>query len=230
MLITEEMPQSISAEAYRTLRTKIKYYSIDKPIKSIVITAAEKSEGKSTVSGNLAFSLSQDGEKVMIIDCDLRKPSLHKKFDVDNTKGLTDYLINKYSLNEVTKKISNKLSLITSGPIPPNPAEVLGSNKLYNLIEELAGTYDYILIDTPPIRAVADAEILAAKSDATLIVVRAGKTKSKSIYTAYTELIKVKANVIGTILNEADSDSNMSYHNYHIEKDRGRLKKLISKK
>ena len=100
MLITEEMPQSISAEAYRTLRTKIKYYSIDKPIKSIVITAAEKSEGKSTVSGNLAFSLSQDGEKVMIIDCDLRKPSLHKKFDVDNTKGLTDYLINKYSLNE----------------------------------------------------------------------------------------------------------------------------------
>lgn len=218
MLITEEMPQSISAEAYRTLRTKIKYYSVDKPIKSIVITAAEADEGKSTIAGNLAYSLSQDGSNVMIIDCDLRKPSLQRKFDVENDKGLTDFLINKYTLEEISKKISNKLSLITAGAIPPNPAELLGSNKLSALIKELSIRYDYIIIDTPPIRAVTDAEVLAAKSDATLLVVRAGRSKAKSIFSAYDELVKVKANIIGTILNEIDSNSNLSYHSYYKDK------------
>ena len=199
MFITSEMPKSISAEAYRSLRTSIKFSSVDKPIKTIVVTSSIPGEGKSTISGNLAITLSQSGARVLLIDCDLRKPSIHKKFRVVNDLGLTDILVDKCSLKDVIKKIDEYLFMITAGTIPPNPSEIVGSNSMEDLIKELSLSFDYIVMDTPPVIPVTDPLLLAAKSDATIIVVRARKTKEKIIRQTYDELIKVNSNIIGSI-------------------------------
>ncbi|MDU2673319.1 MAG: CpsD/CapB family tyrosine-protein kinase [Clostridium sp.] len=222
MLITKEIPNSISAEAYRNLRTKIKYYSIDKEIQTIVVTSSETGEGKSTVSGNLAISLSCNGSRVLVIDCDLRRPSLHKKFDVSNMVGLTDYLIGSSKYEEVLQKVNNNLFVLTSGTRPPNPAEIIGSNRFEKFIKELKINFDYIILDTPPVRAVADSQILAAKADATLLVVKSGRSKRKSIYSAYEDLTKVKANVIGTVINALEIDKKDNYY-YRFSEDNKKI-------
>ena len=211
MFVTKKIPRSLSAEAYRSLRTSIKFSSIDKPIKTIVVTSSLVGEGKSTVVVNLAYSLSQDGARVLVIDCDLRKPSIHENFLLANEKGLTDVLFGKSDLKGVTKKIEDSLFLITAGTILPNPAEILGSKEMENLIKELKINFDYIIIDTPPILPVSDTLLLASKADATLIVVKARKTKEKMVKESYERLIEAKANVIGTVLNESDKSLDNKY-------------------
>ena len=211
MLVTKKIPRSLSAEAYRSLRTSIKFSLIDKPIKTIVVTSSLAGEGKSTVVVNLAYSLSQDGARVLVIDCDLRKPSIHENFLLANEKGLTDVLFGKSDLKGVTKKIEDSLFLITAGTILPNPAEILGSKEMENLIKELKINFDYIIIDTPPILPVSDILLLASKADATLIVVKARKTKEKMVKESYERLIEAKANVIGTVLNESDKSLDNKY-------------------
>ena len=215
MFVTKKIPRSLSAEAYRSLRTSIKFSLIDKPIKTIVVTSSLAGEGKSTVVVNLAYSLSQDGARVLVIDCDLRKPSIHENFLLSNEKGLTDVLFGKSDLKGVTKKIEGSLFLITAGTILPNPPEILGSKEMENLIKELKINFDYIIIDTQPILPVSDTLLLASKADATLIVVKARKTKEKIVKESYERLIEAKANVIGTVLNESDKSlDNKYYGNY----------------
>lgn len=211
MLVTKKIPRSLSAEAYRSLRTSIKFSLIDKPIKTIVVTSSLAGEGKSTVVVNLAYSLSQDGARVLVIDCDLRKPSIHENFLLANEKGLTDVLFGKSDLKGVTKKIEDSLFLITAGTILPNPPEILGSKEMENLIKELKINFDYIIIDTPPILPVSDTLLLVSKADATLIVVKARKTKEKMVKESYERLIEAKANVIGTVLNESDKSLDNKY-------------------
>ena len=211
MLVTKKIPRSLSAEAYRSLRTSIKFSLIDKPIKTIVVTSSLAGEGKSTVVVNLAYSLSQDGARVLVSECDLRKPSIHENFLLANEKGLTDVLFGKSDLKGVTKKIEDSLFLITAGTILPNPAEILGSKEMENLIKELKINFDYIIIDTPPILPVSDTLLLVSKADATLIVVKARKTKEKMVKESYERLIEAKANVIGTVLNESDKSLDNKY-------------------
>ena len=217
MFVTKKMPRSLSAEAYRSLRTSIKFSSSDKLIKTIVVTSSLIGEGKSTVVGNLAYSLNQDGSRVLVIDCDLRKPSIHENFLLSNEKGLTDILVGKSDLKSVTKKIEESLFLITAGSIPPNPAEILGSKAMEDLIEELSTNFDYIILDTPPILPVSDTLLLASKADATLIVVNARKTKEKMVKESYSKLVEARANVIGTILNESDKSLDNKYCGYYQE-------------
>ena len=217
MFVTKKMPRSLPAEAYRSLRTSIKFSSSDKLIKTIVVTSSLIGEGKSTVVGNLAYSLNQDGSRVLVIDCDLRKPSIHENFLLSNEKGLTDILVGKSDLKSVTKKIEESLFLITAGTIPPNPAEILGSKEMEDLIKELSINFDYIILDTPPILPVSDTLLLASKADATLIVVNARKTKEKMVKESYDRLVEVKANVIGTILNESDKSLDNKYCGYYQE-------------
>lgn len=211
MFVTKKIPRSLSAEAYRSLRTSIKFSLIDKPIKTIVVTSSLAGEGKSTVVVNLAYSLSQDGARVLVIDCDLRKPSIHENFLLSNEKGLTDVLFGKSDLKGVPKKIEDSLFLITAGTILPNPPEILGSKEMENLIKELKINFDYIIIDTPPILPVSDTLLLVSKADATLIVVKARKTKEKMVKESYERLIEAKANVIGTVLNESDKSLDNKY-------------------
>lgn len=217
MFVTKKMPRSLSAEAYRSLRTSIKFSSSDKLIKTIVVTSSLIGEGKSTVVGNLAYSLNQDGSRVLVIDCDLRKPSIHENFLLSNEKGLTDILVGKSDLKSVTKKIEDSLFLITAGTIPPNPAEILGSKEMEDLIKELSINFDYIILDTPPILPVSDTLLLASKADATLIVVKARKTKEKIVKESYSKLVEARANVIGTILNESDKSLDNKYCGYYQE-------------
>ena len=223
MFITKEKPKSLSAEAYRSLRTSIKFSSVDKPIKTIVITSALIGEGKSTVAGNLAYTLNQDGAKVLVIDCDLRKPSMHCNFSVSNEEGLTDVLAGSSDLKSVIKKIEGSLFLITAGTTSPNPAEILGSKAMEDLIKELYVDFDYIILDTPSVLPVSDTLLLASRADATLIVVKARKTKEKVVKESYDQLVEAKANVIGTILNESDKSlDNKYYVNYGEVKIKGK--------
>ena len=205
-------------EIFRHIRTNIEFSTVDKDIKSICITSSQAGEAKTTLSINLAYIFATKYNRVLLIDCDLRKPSVHKKFLIPNDKGLTDVLFDKQDLKEVIKKIENNLYVLPCGTIPPNPAEILGSKTMEEFLDELSINYDYIILDTPPVLAVTDAQLLAAKSDATVLVVKANKTKGKTVINSYKELEKVKANIIGTILNDYDNSGERLYYRHESDK------------
>lgn len=214
MFIVEDKPRSVEAEAYRTLRTNIQYSSIDKEIKSIVVTSACPMEGKSTVSGNLALAFAQNGKKVIIVDCDLRKPSIHRKFNISNLCGLSEVMIGKETLDNAIQKYKSNLHILPSGKIPPNPAEMINSTTMSNLLEELKAEYDIVIIDSSPLEAVTDSQILSTKVDGTIIVLKAGVSKIESVKEAKNLLNKVGANIIGLVINQI-SKSKKNYDYYY---------------
>ncbi|EOR28244.1 capsular exopolysaccharide family protein [Clostridium sartagoforme AAU1] len=214
MFIVEKEPKSIAAESYRTLRTNIQYSSFDKEYKVIMVTSSEPTEGKSTTAGNLALCLAQGEKKVILVDCDLRKPSLHKKFKISNIVGLSDVMIGKEELVTAMHRYNNNLVILTSGKIPPNPSEMLSSKAMTALLDTLKQNFDYIILDTPPVQAVTDSQILATKADGTILVVRAERTKKDSVQNAINLLKKVNADVIGTVLNGLDNSRNKYYYYY----------------
>lgn len=217
--VMERKPKSVVSEAYRTLRTNIQYSSFDKKIQSIVVTSAEAAEGKSTVSGNLALAFAQNENRVIIVDCDLRKPSVHKNFKVSNLAGLTEVLIGKAQLNEVIQKRNEHLDILTSGKIPPNPAEMLASSAMTNLIDKLKEEYDVIIIDSAPLGAVTDAQILSTKVDGTILVTRAERTKREVVLEAKNSLEKVGANILGCVLHAVENTKGKYYYYYGTGED-----------
>lgn len=214
MFIVEKKPKSIPAESYRVLRTNIQYSSIDKKVKKILIASAEPGEGKSTIAGNLALTFSQDEKKVLLIDCDLRKPSIHKKFRISNNIGLSDVILDKSKLSKALIKRNDYLDILPAGKVPPNPSELLGSKALEDLLDELGKVYDVIILDTPPVHAVTDAQILSTKVDGVILVVRAERTKKESVISAKASLDKVNANILGTVLNGGESSKGKYYYYY----------------
>lgn len=214
MFVLEKQPKSVEAESYRILRTNIMYSSFDKKIKRILVTSSEPGEGKSTTSGNLALAFAQDEKKVILIDCDLRKPSLHKKFRISNNRGLSDVIIDRDKLNKCIQKRTEYLDILTAGKIPPNPSEMLGSQAMSSLLDELSNVYDVIILDSPPVLAVTDAQILSTKVDGTVLVVRAEKTKKDTVLAAKGVLDKVNANILGTVLNGGDKNKDNYYYYY----------------
>ena len=214
MLILEKNPKSVAAESYRTLRTNIQYSSFDNPVKSIVITSSEPGEGKSTTSANLALSFAQDGKKVILIDCDLRKPVVHKEFQISNSRGLSEFLIGRTEFSKVIYKHESGLHVLPSGTIPPNPAEMLASRAMEHLLTQLEEKYDYIILDTPPVNAVTDSKILSTKVDGTILVVKYGYTKKDGVIEAVKGLRAVKANIIGTVFNGEENQRGKYYHYY----------------
>lgn len=211
MLIVEKEPKSIAAEAYRTLRTNIQYSSFDKDIKTILVTSSGPSEGKSTTTGNLALTMAQSDKKVLIVDCDLRKPTVHKKFSISNEKGLSNYLIGEVGLDDVIVKHSENLYLLTSGIIPPNPAEMLSSKKMKEFLDLMKEKFDTVIIDSPPVLAVTDAQILSTEVEGVLLVAASGQTEKEALIRAKELLLKVKANILGVILTKVPQDSGKSY-------------------
>ena len=212
--IVEMKPKSITAEAYRTLRTNIQYSSFDNQIKTIVVTSAEAAEGKSTVSGNLALSFAQNEKKVIIVDCDLRRPSVHKNFKISNLNGLSEVLIGKERLEEVIQKRNENFDILPSGKIPPNPSEMLSSSAMTNLIAKLKEDYDMVILDSAPLHAVTDAQILSRKVDGTILVIRAQRTNRESVIEAKNLLTKVGANIIGTVLHAVENTRGKYYYYY----------------
>ena len=217
MFIIDRKPKSITAEAYRVLRTNIQYSSFDKEIKVIAMTSAEPGEGKSTTAGNIAIAFAQSEKKTIIIDCDLRKPSLHKKFKISNSGGLSDVLIGRGKLDDIVYRFNDKLDVLPSGKIPPNPSEMLGSKTMERLLEVLKNKYDIVILDTAPLQAVTDAQILSTKVDGIILVVKAEATKRDSVLQAKNLLDKVGANILGTVLNGVENSRRKYYYYYGNE-------------
>lgn len=218
MFIVEKKPKSVAAEAYRSLRTNIQYSSFDKEYKTIVVTSSNPGEGKSITAGNLALTLAEGESRVLLVDCDMRKPSVHKNFRVTNTHGLSDVLLQKQKVMDVAHNYKDNLYIITSGKIPPNPAEMLASKAMTLFLDEMKKHFDYIVLDTPPVHAVADPQILSTKADGTLFVVRAGVTKKDDVQGSISILKKVNANIIGTVLHAVENSKNKYYY-YYGEKE-----------
>lgn len=212
-LVNYLYPHLPLAEDYRTIRTSLLLSHADSPPKAILFSSALTQEGKTTTIANLAVSLAQLQERVLIVDADLRKPRLHRILKVKNNSGVTSYLTGKIPLDELVNKTSvENVSLIPSGPIPPNPAELLNSKKMKDLLEELRPRFDFLLIDSPPILAVIDPVIISALTDASIIVVRSGRTRRKPFLSAVNELSRSKAKIIGLIFNGVDLAKDKSYY------------------
>src|SRR5690625_3129262 len=179
-LITQLNPRSPISEQYRTLRTNLEFSSVDKDLKTILVTSSSPGEGKSMTTANLAVVYAQQGKKVLLIDADLRKPTVHYTFRLDNLRGLSNILVNEARLEETAHSTGiDHLDVISSGPIPPNPSELLGSKRMESFIEEASNLYDLVIFDTPPILAVTDAQILANIVDGSVLVVRSGQTENE---------------------------------------------------
>lgn len=217
MFVVETKPKSVAAEAYRSLKTNIQYSSFDKKYKTIAVTSANPGDGKSTTAGNLALTLAEGDAKVLLVDCDMRKPAMHKSFRITNTYGISDVLLQKQKVMDVAHVYNKNLSIITAGKIPPNPIEMLSSKAMTLFLEEMKNHFDYIVLDTPPLNAVADAQILATKVDGTLVVVRASVTKKEDVHNSIDSLKKVNANIIGTVLHAVDNSRNKYYYYYGDE-------------
>ncbi|MDO7907199.1 CpsD/CapB family tyrosine-protein kinase [Paenibacillus sp. JX-17] len=203
-LITTANSQSPISEEYRMLRTNIQFSSLDDQMQVIMIVSAEAGEGRTTTIGNLAVTYAQEGKRVLLIDTDLRRPSLHDLFHLRNVDGLTNVLANKQTWSEVIKDTDvEHLQLMTAGPIPPNPSDMLGSRRLRDLIAELREVYDVILVDSPPLLAATDGFILSSVCDGVVLVVNAGKAKKENVKKAKASLEKVKARILGVVLNNA---------------------------
>lgn len=212
MFVMEKAPKSIDAEAYRSLRSNIEYSSFDDEYRVIVVTSSVPGEGKSTTSGNLAIALAQSGNSVLLVDCDMRKPSIHKKFKISNISGTAELLLRKESFEDVANCYNENLTIITAGKIPPNPSEMLSSRAMTAFIKEMKKEFKYIILDTPPLQAVTDAQVLSTKADGVLLVVRAGSTKRDAVLNSVDLIKKVKGKVIGMVLNGVENKKNSYYY------------------
>jgi succinoglycan biosynthesis transport protein ExoP len=222
-LVTATAPRSAASESYRTLRTNLQFSTLDAPVRSIVVTSAASRDGKSTVASNLAVALAQAGNRVLLVDGDLRRPSLHRLFEVSNRHGLTDLLLDtSRAIDEVALETSMPgLYVIPSGPQPPNPSEVLGSPRMRRVLGEMCEWADLVVLDSPPALAVADGVILSAIADGTLLVVRSGSTRRSLSQRVKEQLDHVGARLLGVVVNAAPRHSlNDGYYaSYYVERD-----------
>ncbi|GGD65709.1 CpsD/CapB family tyrosine-protein kinase [Paenibacillus nasutitermitis] len=214
-IITDLNPLSAISESYRTLRTNLQYAEADRPLQLLMVTSANPKEGKTTTINNLAVAYAQTEKTVLLVDADLRKPTAHVSFRLSNRCGLTDVLSGRASASEAaqTTHIDN-LHVMPSGSIPPNPSELLGSRRMDQLLEELRGIYDIVLIDTPPVLAVSDAQIMSTRCDGVLLVVNARSVKKQQAIKARDALQFVQARIVGVALNQTAVRESSAYYTY----------------
>lgn len=218
-LVANEYPTSSIAEQFRTVMTNISFTNVNKDIRSLMIASSEPSEGKSTVSANLAITYAKQGKNVVLIDADLRKPTVHKSFGVSNRTGLSSILSKNSTVEDAVKYTSIPgLSVITSGPVPPNPAVLLGNGIIDQILEKYNKPNDLVIFDVPPVNSITDASIIAAKADATIMVLPQGIADKKEAKQAINQLRKVDANILGGIMNMAKTDSSNDYYYYYYSK------------
>ena len=216
-IISIRKPKSPISESYRGIRTSIEFSNLDKEMKVINVTSSMQGEGKSTVIANLAVSFANLEKKVLLLEGDLRNPSVHRMFNISNINGLTDILLNNKNFAERVHCTEVKnLHILTCGAVPPNPSEILSSKKMKDFINELREYYDYIFIDTPPIGIVTDAGIISTYSDGCVFVVGMAKVSKQ-------RLEDVGANIIGAVLNKFEAEGNgYNYYNYYYQHESGR--------
>jgi succinoglycan biosynthesis transport protein ExoP len=228
-LITITKPRAPISEAFRVLRTAIQFSSVDEPDRIILVTSAIPEEGKSLTSANLAVVMAQAGNNVLLVDADLRRPSMHQFFDLPNRRGLTSLLL-EFSRSSDEKEIHNSmidtiqatrvggLQILSCGPLPPNPSELLGSAKMRQLLDVLASQFDIVILDSPPVLSVTDAVVLGSLADSTIMVVRSGMSRKDNVKHASERLREVNINVIGCVIN-ALSPKTRGYGAYYYYRD-----------
>jgi non-specific protein-tyrosine kinase len=214
--VTLTHPRSPVAEAYRSLRTNIQFASVDMPVHSLLVTSPEPSDGKSTTAINLAVVMAQCEHPVVLVDADMRRPSLHKVMRISNRRGISDLFIQPQVYLDGSLKPTNEpnLSVLTSGNLPPNPSELLGSEKMSQVIRHLRETVDTVILDTPPVLAVTDAVVLSPRVDGVLIVVRPGITHMTMLRQTVAQLQRVGARILGVALNDVNLKRSRYYYGY----------------
>lgn len=208
----KDHPLSLFAESYRLIRSALLLSSAEKPPKKILVTSMEQAEGKTTTAINIARVLSQDNKKVLLVDCDMRKPTTYLCLNVENESGLSDYLTGNTAEINVQTVNDEKILLITSGPIPPNPAELLASEKMKHLLTALGEKYDFVILDSPPVQAVSDSLALTAIVDGTIVVVQYGKTTFDTLNMGMKKLKDINANILGFVLNRFKQGASRAYY------------------
>ncbi|HEU4879550.1 MAG TPA: polysaccharide biosynthesis tyrosine autokinase, partial [Gemmatimonadaceae bacterium] len=222
-LVTVHDASSAGAEAYRTLRTNLIFSQSVQSLRTIVVTSAAPSEGKTTTAANMAVSFAQQGMRVLIVDCDLRRSRLHKMFAIPREPGLTEFVLGQMDQDAVTRETAVPgLYVLPSGQLPPNPAELLGGNKMRDALAKLSEAFDLVVLDTPPLLAASDAAILATLADGVVMVVRAGVTEIEAGQQAIQQLASVGARVVGAVLNDPDAKVQKygGYYKYEYAADR----------
>lgn len=217
-LVTLTKPSSVISEQFKTIRTNIQFSIFDKEIKTIALTSDMAGAGKSTIAANLAVTFSLQGKRVVLIDTDMRKPTIHHFFNLSNRDGLTSLLTDRSIklANMIHQTDAQNLFILTSGIIPPNPSELLASKRMDELLFELEKEYDLVIFDLPPVMAVTDAQIMASKVDGTIFVIRKDNSTKDRIMQSKMLLQKVNANVIGVVLNRKKIDEDLNYGYYGI--------------
>lgn len=213
--ITHYDSRSPVSEAYRAIRTNLQFAGAGKRLKTLVFTSAIPGEGKSTTVANLAIAMGQDDKHILLIDCDMRKPVIHRRLGLLN-RGLSNCFAEDLPLKEVIQAdVFPNLDVVTSGPVPPNPAELLGSKKMEALLQEAAEAYDYVFLDMPPVLAVTDAALMSSQVDGTVLVIGSGDISPDEGKQAQSVLEKVHANILGVILNKVPQHHKSGYYYYY---------------
>ncbi|MGB5809674.1 MAG: polysaccharide biosynthesis tyrosine autokinase [Polyangiales bacterium] len=205
--IMRTRPMSAAAEACRTLRTNLTFMSVDTPIRTLVVTSASPKDGKTVIATNLAIAFAQGGQRVLLVDSDLRKPRVHEELNLENHRGLTSVLLGEQRVAEAVQPTDvDGLFVLTAGPIPPNPVELLSTSSFKRFLSEAASEYDKVIFDSPPVRAVTDAAVLAPQCEAAMLVARAGVSTRDELLSAVRRLRDVNANIVGAVLNDVTLD------------------------
>jgi capsular exopolysaccharide synthesis family protein len=209
-LVALQAPRSAAAEAYRTLSTNIQFSSLDREIRSLLVTSVGADEGKSVVLANLAITMAESGRRVVILDCDLRRPSLHTIFQLPDQPGLTSMMLDESMAPPLHATATENVSLIPAGLLPPNPAELISSERFGRALAAIGALADIVLVDAPPITAVADATILATRVDGVLLVVDSGRTRRDAARRAKQQLDRVGARVLGATLTNVKAEKSQT--------------------
>lgn len=216
--MTKTNPKSPISEQYRTIRTNIQFASVDEEIHTLMVTSSLPGEGKSTTAANLAVVFAQQGKRVLLVDADLRKPTMHYTFRLMNTTGLTNVLTRQISLTKAIQPTEEeKLDILVSGPIPPNPAELLSSRAMKEFLSDAQNDYDLVIFDTPPVLAVTDAQVLGNLCNGIVLVVKSGSTEVELATKAKEALEATQGKVLGVVLNYKKTKESNQYYYYGNE-------------
>ena len=210
-LVTQNDPKNPAAEAYRVIRTSVQFAQAGKELQTIALTSCTPNEGKSTTIANLAIVLTQAGKSVLLIDCDMRNPTVHKNFNLSNKVGLSSCISMGTAVSDAVQATAIEgLDALTAGVIPPNPSELLGSERMKNILQRAKEEYDYVLIDTPPVLPVTDSLVLGRMVDGLILVIDSGEIKVEMARDVKNQLVHAGANILGVVLNKVRSE----HHGY----------------